>query len=268
MVERELGTVLDLGAAVAARHSVAEVDREPALRLAPFTAVPFRLPFGLFLHDEERLSQALTVVNGVDEDFQISSNPNRMSRLAIDPPHVLSSAAMTAAQEALQAFKVALKDGKGKKLGQAFARLESALAPEPEKPRGRGKPLTWESPEAMSGAIEDYFSKCAAEKRVPFVIPLADHLGLTRKGLLDYEHRDEYSYIIARAKERCAQEILERGLMKQYEPTLTRLVLSSSHGFTEKSAVEHSFKKLDGEQAALMTDEEIAAALHDAGTDS
>lgn len=113
----------------------------------------------------------------------------------------------------------------------------------------------------MSASIEDFLAECAEKKEVPFVIPLAHHLGLTRKGLLDYEHREEYSYIIARAKERCAQELLARGLTKQYEPTLTRLVLSSSHGFTEKTAVEHAVRTLTNDQAKSMTDEEIATEL-------
>jgi hypothetical protein len=53
-----------------------------------------------FALTEKRLSQSVALVKRIDEDFSVSPlTPNRMSRLAIDPPPVLSSAAMTAAQE-------------------------------------------------------------------------------------------------------------------------------------------------------------------------
>ena len=86
-----------------------------------------------------------------------------------------------------------------------------------------GRPRKFQSVEEMDEAIEAYFFECD-ERTVPFVtkegdvlqIPspapytvmgLANLLGLSRQGLLEYQERDEYSDTIKKAKGRVHQNL-------------------------------------------------------------
>jgi len=83
-----------------------------------------------------------------------------------------------------------------------------------------GRPRQYETVEELEAVIEDYFDSCWVDKvtettdkdgkctmstvryqaRPYTVTGLALHLNLTRKGLIDYQGREEFSHTITRAK--------------------------------------------------------------------
>lgn len=87
---------------------------------------------------------------------------------------------------------------------------------------GAGRPRQYETVEDLEAVIEDYFESCWVDKitesidkdgvctmstvryqnRPYTVTGLALHLNLTRKGLIDYQGREEFSHTITRAKTR------------------------------------------------------------------
>ncbi|WP_187445777.1 terminase small subunit [Bacillus infantis] len=83
-----------------------------------------------------------------------------------------------------------------------------------DEKRKVGRPLKFESVEALEDKIEAYFTKCD-EKEEPYTITgLALALDTSRKVLLEYQDKDEYSNTIKRAKLRCenfAESFLFRG---------------------------------------------------------
>lgn len=67
--------------------------------------------------------------------------------------------------------------------------------------RTAGQPALYNSPEELSIKIEQYFEELKAEKEEPTVTGLALYLGFeSRQSLYDYGKREEFSYIIKRAK--------------------------------------------------------------------
>lgn len=73
----------------------------------------------------------------------------------------------------------------------------------------------------------------------PSIIGLARHLGTTRKTLLDYEERSEFSYTIKKAKERIEQ-YLEEQLYRKEQVTGIIFNLKNNFLWKDKQEVEHS----------------------------
>jgi DNA-packaging protein gp3 len=64
-----------------------------------------------------------------------------------------------------------------------------------------GRPIKYETPELMEQAIGLYLQTCEAEKRKPTITRLALALGFeSRQSFYDYEQKEEFSYIIKRAR--------------------------------------------------------------------
>lgn len=98
-----------------------------------------------------------------------------------------------------------------------------------------GRPLKFQSVEELQEKIEEYFSKCKTEGKKPIISGLALHLDTTRETLCDYRDKDEYSYSIKRAKQRC-EAILEENLVEgKVNPTGTIFNLKNNYGWKDKT---------------------------------
>jgi len=64
--------------------------------------------------------------------------------------------------------------------------------------RSVGQPRKWDSPEELIGLINHYLETTNEEEYT--VTGLALALGSSRQGLMDYEKREEFAYIVQEAK--------------------------------------------------------------------
>lgn len=80
-----------------------------------------------------------------------------------------------------------------------------------------GRPLKFETVEELQEAIDGYFSKTGEKVGIDgktYWVPctvsgLALALGTTRRTLLDYEEREEFTHTIEKAKLRCENDTEE-----------------------------------------------------------
>lgn len=106
-----------------------------------------------------------------------------------------------------------------------------------------GRPAIYSSPEELQKKIDDFFMWCEESERVPLQDELAYFLGFSsRQSLTDYQKREDFSYIIERAKLRCGIEINQLGLQNKLNAQLVKLNLSSNYGYSDKAEIEHSSK--------------------------
>ena len=101
-----------------------------------------------------------------------------------------------------------------------------------------GRPLKFESVEAMQEVIDKYFAECD-EKQKPYTVSgLAYALNTTRRTLLDYEAKDEYSHTIKKAKakiERFNEELL---YSKDVSTTGVIFNLKNNYNWKDKQEIE------------------------------
>lgn len=101
-----------------------------------------------------------------------------------------------------------------------------------------GAPPKYKSPKELDVLIETYFGE--NEDNHLTITGLARALDLTRKGLLDYENKDnpQFGYTIKRAKIR-VEEYLEQRL---FEANATGSIfnLKNNFGWKDKTEREHS----------------------------
>lgn len=63
-----------------------------------------------------------------------------------------------------------------------------------------GRPLTYDTPDDLQKAIDEYFAQITEAKGIITVTGLALYLGFdSRQSVYDYKEREEFSYIIKRA---------------------------------------------------------------------
>lgn len=129
-----------------------------------------------------------------------------------------------------------------------------------------GRPPKYKTVPELEKLIDAYFESCWTEKidmfgnivykkdskgnksELPVMVQfrpytitgLALAIGTTRETLLDYEHKDKFSYTIKRAKERC-QSYAEESLMIGKNPTGAIFNLKNNYNrWKDKTETEHS----------------------------
>ena len=74
----------------------------------------------------------------------------------------------------------------------------------------RGRPKKYKKAEQLQKKIDEYFADCD-EREAPYTVTgLALACDLTREGLLNYEHDDDFSDTVKRAKQRVLKHLEER----------------------------------------------------------
>jgi|SRR5882762_4401569 len=107
---------------------------------------------------------------------------------------------------------------------------------------------------AMLEKAEEYLLTWVDKGQViPSIEGLALHLGISRSILYD---RKEFSDILERLRQAQALVLFTQGLSKNFDSTLTKLMLSK-HGYIEKSAQDITSK---GESLSVAPDPKQAAA--------
>lgn len=111
-----------------------------------------------------------------------------------------------------------------------------------------GRPLQYETPEALQCAVDQYFDGDAfigtGEDRMyaPTMSGLALALGLSRQGLLNYQNRDQFVDTLKKARLRVEVALEQRLYISQ--PTGAIFNLKNNFGWKDKS--EHDLTSSDG----------------------
>lgn len=121
-----------------------------------------------------------------------------------------------------------------------------------------GKPLKFPTPEELKKRIEEYFSMCDIEKKIPTITELAYHLDTTRKTLLHYENsldndwlksipddvKLEYVNTIKKAKARIEMGY-EQALFNKNTVVGAIFTLKNNFGWTDKQEIEHTNRTIE-----------------------
>lgn len=101
-----------------------------------------------------------------------------------------------------------------------------------------GRPLKYDSVDKMQEDIERYFAKCDEEKRPYTVSGLAYALNTTRRTLLDYEEKDEYSHTIKSAKAKI--EMFNEEMLYNKDVSTTGVIfnLKNNYNWKDKQEIE------------------------------
>mgnify|MGYP001314968103 CR=1 FL=1 len=127
-----------------------------------------------------------------------------------------------------------------------------------------GRPLKFQSVEELQQKIDAYFKKMDEEKRPYIITGLALALDTTRRTLLDYEEKSEFSHTIKKAKLRC-ENFSEESLFTSRNVTGAIFNLKNNYGWVDKQEIinayginekdgvpedvlEEEFRELDEEQ--------------------
>jgi len=98
-----------------------------------------------------------------------------------------------------------------------------------------GRPPKYETPEKLANAVEDYL----ANNEVKTITGLALWLGFSsRQSLYDYGKKEEFSYIIARAK-LWVENYYEMQLLTSNSATGAKFALQQM-GWEDSKAIDHS----------------------------
>jgi len=103
-----------------------------------------------------------------------------------------------------------------------------------------GRPLKYETVEAMQAGIEEYFQRCADNKLPATVQGLALQLGFnSRQSLLNYEgYSEEFLDTIKKAKLRIEDDKITGAMIGKYNPTITIFDLKNNHDHKDASQVD------------------------------
>ena len=127
-----------------------------------------------------------------------------------------------------------------------------------------GRPMKFKSPEELQSKIDSYFDYCESRTKkevvktrdyyevidLPDPIPytvygLADFLDCDADTLLNYQTRDTFSVLIARAKSKILTNKVERGLDGKSNPQMTKLLLGHNYGIIEPKAETQDDKNIN-----------------------
>lgn len=93
-----------------------------------------------------------------------------------------------------------------------------------------GRPLIYDSPEDMKGAIEEYFSK---ESKYSLG-NLAIYLGMTPRSFRNYERRDDFKQVVEYAKGRIEAYYEHGALHGDLDKTMTIFNLKANFGWRDR----------------------------------
>lgn len=114
-----------------------------------------------------------------------------------------------------------------------------------------GRPPKYESAEDLQDAIDDYFDQTSGDDSLITVTGLALHLGFeSRQSLYDYQQREEFSYIIARAKLRVEHSYELRLMGSNVRGSIFAL---KQMGWSDKSELD--LKSSDGSMSPQTLDD-------------
>lgn len=111
-----------------------------------------------------------------------------------------------------------------------------------------GRPLKFESVEALEEMISGYFLDCDQNKRPYTITGLAIWLDTSRETLINYEERPEFFDTIKRAKVKCENYVEEGALMNRINATSAIFNLKNNYGWKDKTEVDQKTDITSGGQ--------------------
>ena len=100
-----------------------------------------------------------------------------------------------------------------------------------------GRPLKFNSVEELEEKIEAYFIECDTKEDPYTITGLALALDTTRRTLIDYENKDEYSHTIKKAKQKC-ENYAEKYLFNGKNTAGVIFNMKNNYGWVDKSSQE------------------------------
>ena len=122
-----------------------------------------------------------------------------------------------------------------------------------------GRPPKYKTPEAMQEVIDQYFDSVRFERDDsmtyrPTMAGLAKALGMSRRALVDYAHKDEFLLTIKKARQE-VEQALEEAL---YLPGVAGVIFNLKNNFGWKDQKEVTAKvSHDIADFSHLTDDEI-----------
>jgi len=105
-----------------------------------------------------------------------------------------------------------------------------------------GKPLKFPDPKDFEKKIDAYFVKCELDDIIPTVTGLAVHLETFRSVLVDYKEKDDYSYSIKKALQKCESAIEFGAMTGKLNPVFSIFNLKNNYGWKDKTEVDQNIK--------------------------
>lgn len=103
-----------------------------------------------------------------------------------------------------------------------------------------GRPPKFSSVEQLESLIESYFEDCKQRNEPPFITEMCVWLDTSRKVLLEYENKPEFSNTIKRAKQRCEAAIEKGMLTNKMNATGAIFNLKNNYGWEERIKQDNS----------------------------
>ena len=109
-----------------------------------------------------------------------------------------------------------------------------------------GRPLKYTLIE-LEEKIEEYFNKVTKEwsDEIPDIEWLAFHLDTTRKTLLDYENKDDFSYTVKRAKDRIFFYKKQLAFKWKMNPAVFIFDSKNNHDYSDKTIIDNNNTNVD-----------------------
>lgn len=108
-------------------------------------------------------------------------------------------------------------------------------------PAGRPTKLT----EVKLKKARTYLAICDKENKLPTLCGLALLIDVCEKTIHLWKDNSKFKDIYGRIIDTQKETLIQRGLKDEYNPTITKLILSSNHGMADKTQNDHTS---DGQQ--------------------
>lgn len=104
-----------------------------------------------------------------------------------------------------------------------------------------GRPPLFNTAEELEELIDNYFLYCKEYNKPYTISGLALFLGIDRKSLNNYSHKEKFFPIVKRARDR-VENYLEETLMQKDKPTGIIFNLKNNFGWVDKQEVSQDIK--------------------------
>lgn len=103
--------------------------------------------------------------------------------------------------------------------------------------KGNDYALKYKSEEELSKGIEAYFEDCDKREKPYTISGLAYSLGIDRKTLLNYSHKDMFSSLVKKAKDRVQKQIEENATDGTWNSTFAIFSLKANYKWDDGNKV-------------------------------
>lgn len=99
-----------------------------------------------------------------------------------------------------------------------------------------GRPSEYPGDIAMGKMVELYLKECETKKNLPTRAGLAVYFGVCKATITNWEKKSEVLLgALGLLKAKQEESLVNKGLRNEYNSTITKLMLSSNHGYKERT---------------------------------